>query len=121
MAERIGGIIRLQIDGEVYRIAGVWTRNLGVPMREELIGSEEVHGFKETARAPFLEGAMRDSGDLDLRALQSITGATVTMEMPNGKLFVLYDAFYSGEGNISSEEGEITARFVGMSAEEIAA
>ena len=121
MSERLGGIIRLQIDGEIYSVVGSWTRNLGVPMREALVGSDEVHGFKETPRYPFLEGAFRDSGSLDLRELQELRGVTVSMELPNGKLFVLYNAWYAGEGNVTTEEGEIAARFEGKSAEEIPA
>ena len=121
MAEPLGGIISLQIDGEVYRVVGSWTRNLGVPMREPLVGSDGVHGRKETPRVPFIEGIIRDSGDLDVRDLQELDGVTASMSLPNGKLFVLYDAWYAGEGNITTEEGEITARFEGMSAEEIPA
>jgi hypothetical protein len=117
--QRRGGIVRLQVDGEVYQVVGEWTRNLGRGMREALVGSDEVHGYKETPQTPFLEGVIRDRGDLDLDRLMRLDSATITMELPNGKVFVLYNAWFAGEGSITSDEGAVAVRFEGLSAEEI--
>jgi hypothetical protein len=72
-------------------------------------------------QAPFIEGKITDRGTLDLQKLVSIEDATVTLELANGKSILLREAWFAGEGNVSTEEGEIDVRFVGRSAEELTA
>jgi len=56
---------------------------------------------------------------LDLKALQETTEATVVLELANGKSIILREAWYAGEGTVSTQEGNIAARFEGISAEEL--
>lgn len=119
MSNRNGGILSVQVDGEVYQVVGDWTTNLGSPMREALVGSDSVHGYKELPQVPFVEGTMRDRRDLDRRRLTTIANATVTVALPNGKLFSLYEAWFAGEGSGTTENAELSVRFEGLSAEEI--
>lgn len=117
--QRRGGIIQVQINGEVIEVVGSWSHDLGGPVREAQVGSDGVvHGFKETTAVGFIEGEIRDSRTLNVAALRRITGATVTMDLPNGKTFVLRDAFAAGPWQGSTEEGVLAARFEG-SGEEI--
>jgi hypothetical protein len=117
--ERIGGIIRLTIDGTQQRAKGNFTYNLGANKREAVIGADGVHGYKETPQAPFIEGAISDSSSLDVASLLDLTDSTVILEVANGKSIVLRDAYYTGDGEVSAEEGEIKVKFEGVSAEEI--
>ena len=41
------------------------------------------------------------------------------MELANGKVVLLRDAWYAGEGNVGTEEANIQVRFEGLSGEEI--
>lgn len=116
---RVGGIIEIKIDGTLYKAKGEFTYNLGVAMKEAVVGADAVHGYKETPKAPFIEGAITDQVDLDVKALQKTSSATCTLSLANGKVVVLKDAWYASEGDISSEEGEIAFKMEGMSAEEI--
>jgi len=115
---RIGGIINVKISGVLHRAKGSWSYNLGLPKREAVVGSDAVHGFKETPQAAFVEGAITDSSDLDLRALVSATNATVTLELANGKVIILEGAWYAGDGTVTTEEGEIEVRFEAATGEE---
>lgn len=116
---RIGGIVEVKIDGALYKAKGEFTYNLGVNKKEAVVGSDGVHGYKEMPKAPFIEGAITDQVDLDVKALQKASNATCTLSLANGKIIVLKDAWYADDGDVSSEEGEIGFRMEGMSAEEI--
>lgn len=120
MNNRIGGIIFVKADGELFRAKGSWTYNKGAGMREGIAGSDSVHGYKELPQVPFIEGVITDHNDVDLDALLNIKDATITLELANDKIFVLRQAWFAGEGSVTTEEGEIEARFEGMDAEEVA-
>lgn len=120
MAERVGGILFVKVNGEQLRAKGSWTYNPGQPKREAIVGADQVHGYKEMPQVPFVEGAMTDSSELDLIKLMNTKDATCTLELGNGKVFVLREAWWAGDGNVTTEEGEIAARFEGISGEEVA-
>lgn len=117
---RIGGIIFIKVNGEQQQAKGSFTYNIGVPKKEMVVGSDSVHGFKESPVAPFIEGALTDYDQLDLEALQKTRDATITLELANNKVIVLEEAIYSGDGDVTTEEGEIKCRFEGMRGREIA-
>lgn len=111
--QRKGGIIQLQIDGEIYDARGNFTYNLGRPMREPIVGADRVHGYKEIPQVGFIEGEITDRGTLDLDAMVTIEQATITLELANGKMIVLSNANFAGEGTGNTEEGNIGVRFEG--------
>lgn len=116
---KIAGLIFIKVDGVQYRAKGNYTYNLGKPKREGVAGADGVHGYKETPQIPFIEGEITDSKDLDLSKFLEIDGATVTLELGNGKVILLRDAWNASEGTGNTEEGNISVRFEGMSAEEV--
>jgi hypothetical protein len=118
--QRRGGIIQLKVNGEVTDAKGNFTYNPGKPKREAVMGADRMHGFKETPQVAFIEGAITDRGTLDLAALATGSGLTITLELANGKTFVLRDAWFAGEGSATTEEGEISVRWEGANGEEIA-
>jgi hypothetical protein len=119
MSQRRAGLIQLQVNGEIHDAKGSFSYNLGRPMREAMIGADRVHGYKETPQIAFIEGAITDRGTLDVAALASGRDLTVTLSLANGKVIVLRDAWFAGEGTASTEEAEIPVRWEGSNAEEI--
>ena len=117
---RIGGIIALKVNGDIYFAKGNFTYNLGKPKREGVVGADTVHGYKETPQVPFVEGEITDRNELSLEDLVTLDDATITLELSNGKVITLSEAWYAGEGTGNTEEGNIACRFEGMSAEEVA-
>ena len=117
--KRVGGIMSFKIDGEMYFAKGDFTYNLGKPKREGVVGSDRVHGYKETPQIPFIEGEITDRGEMSLETLLGIKDATITLELGNDKVIVLREGWYASEGTVNTGEGNIQARFEGMSAEEI--
>lgn len=116
---RVGGIIFLKRDGNLLQAKGEFTINLGVPKRDAVIGADEVHGFSEKPQAPSLTGAITDNNELDVEAIMKIRDETVTIQLANGKTVIFREAFYAGDGNITTEEGEIEFMIQAISAEEI--
>lgn len=116
---RIGGIISLKINGDMYFAKGNFTYNLGKPKKEGVVGSDRVHGYKEVPQVPFIEGEITDRNELNLEDVVTLDDATVTLELANGKVIMLREAWYAGEGTGNTEEGNIALRIEGMSAEEV--
>lgn len=116
---RVGGIIFFKIDGQQFSAKGNFTYNIGIPKREAVIGSDGVHGFKELPQPSKIEGQITDNDELDLEALLRARDVTCTLELANGKVIVLQEAFYSADGDASSEEGEIQIMMTGVRGKEI--
>lgn len=117
--QRRAGLIQVQVNGEVFDAKGSFSYNLGRVKRETIIGSDSVHGYKEMPQAAYIEGAITDRSNLDVAAVVSGRDLTVTLTLGNGKVIVLRDAWFAGEGTASSEEAEIPVRWEGANAEEI--
>jgi hypothetical protein len=120
MSQRIAGKISFSVNGVRQNAKGSFSYNLGRDVRESVMGSDGFHGFMEKPQPAFIEGEISDRAGLDLAALVDTTDATVTLELGNGKVIALRDAFFAGEGTGNSEEGNIAVRFEGASAEEVA-
>jgi len=117
--QRRAGLIQLQVQGVIQDAKGNFSYNLGQPKREAIVGSDGVHGYKETPQVAFIEGAITDRGTLDLAALAIGTDLTITLTLGNGKVISLRSAWFASEGEASSEEAEIKVRWEGASAQEI--
>lgn len=109
---RVGGIIEVKSNGELYSAKGSWTYNLGKEKRETVLGSDTTHGFKTAPQEAMIAGAITDNIDLNLETLVLLEDATITLRLANGKIIVLKDGFFAGDGNGTTEEGEIEVKFV---------
>ncbi len=116
---RRAGTLHLKVSGVIHNAKGNFTYGLGTAKRETIIGADGVHGYKEEPQAPFIEGAITDRGDLNLKKLAQADGELITLELANGKTIALSSAWFSGEGTASTEEGEIPVRWEGLHAEEV--
>jgi len=119
MDRRVGGIIFLKVDGELFQAKGEFTYNINPTKRTSEVGQDVVHGFSEEPKVRFLEGTITDSNDLDLIGFQQITDATITLELANGKVIVFREAFFAGDGDAKTGAGEIDVRFEAIDAEEV--
>jgi hypothetical protein len=121
MSERRGGIIQLTVDGELFDCKGSFTANLGGDLNEMIVGSSGVTGHTSKPQPAFIEGLLTDRGGLSVKRLIAITSATVHLKLATGKVFVLTEAVYTGDGNITTDEGEINVKFSSSSGEEVTA
>lgn len=116
---RVGGILQFKLDGELFNAKGEFTYNIGQPKREAVIGADAIHGFKEEPQVPFIEGAVTDTDETDLESLLNFRDGTATLQLANGKIIVIREAFFAGEGSVTHTEGEIAIRIEGISGEEV--
>lgn len=112
------GKITLKTDSLVWDAKGSFTYNIGADKRTAIIGADRVHGHYSQPQVPFIEGIITDDADLDLPALLNGKNLTVTLELANGKTIILRQGWYAGEGNVTTEQGEIAVRWEGLSATE---
>jgi len=112
MTNRVrGGLLAVKVDGVTYSGVGNFTYNIGAPLRAALIGSTAVDGYSETPQSAFIAGEFRDGEDVDTEALVGMTDVTATLELANGKTFVIANAWFEGDGTGNSQEGNFAVRF----------
>jgi len=121
MSNRLAGRFFFNVDGVQQDAKGQFTYQLSGENRTAIVGPDRVHGFSAEVKVPFIEGKVTDRGSLDVAALQALEDTTVTLELQNGKVIVLRDAWFAGEGNISTDNAEIDVRFEGLGCEEVTA
>ena len=118
--QRRAGVIFFKVDGTQYDAKGNFTYAPGFEKKTAIVGADKVHGYAGEQTVPHIEGAITDAEDLVLANLLALNDATVTLELANGKVFMLRNAWYAGDGNPSTEQAEIPVRFEGLEGEEIA-
>lgn len=115
-----GGRLTLKVNGRAYPAAGEFKYGGGDDKRTALIGTNGVEGFTTEATVPFIEGEIF-KGDAFFDDISKIENATVTLELADGKVFSLYEAWTVNEkgGEAGSKEGKIQVRFEGMKKMEV--
>lgn len=117
---RVAGYLKLKINGVLKQGKGEFEYNLGQPKRTPVLNADgSVAGYKEEPQAPWIKGKITDSSDFDVVELLNLIDATATLDLANGKTFILQEAFYSGEGTINTAEAEIEYEMTGTRAEEL--
>ena len=114
------GTLFFKLEGVQQDARGSWKINVGGVKSTAIVGVDKVHGPKEEIMVPFFEGVFSDRGDFSLQALQKYRG-TPTLELANGKSYVLTGAWYAGDGELDPIEGEIAVRFEGLNMKEVVA
>lgn len=114
----IGGAVYLKLDGVQYMSRGNWTYNHGMPTRETVYDGANAVGYVERPQEPFIQGDMTVPAALDVGKLVVSDDVTVTLELDNGNVVVLRNAWFASEGTVDAHEGQISgAKFVGKSLE----
>jgi len=114
---RVGGLIEVKVDGGQVSAKGEFTCNPGLVKREPVMGQDGFHGYKETPQVAYIDGTITDLNETDVNALFSSTDSTATVSLANGKIFVLRKAYWAGDNDVKTGEGEIPFRMEGASGE----
>lgn len=121
MGQRIAGTCFLKINGEQVPLKGSFSFGLGRSTREGIVGPDRVHGFKELPTVPFIEGQITNTYEINLDSLSKLTEETIILELANGKIIALREAWSVNPDGLKgdTEEGAVDVRFEGLSAEEV--
>ena len=109
----IAGILYLKVDGRQYSLRGSVNISPHSRTNTPVTGQDGFHGHIEREVAPTIEAEISDRGDLSIMALQSITAATITAELVNGKTYILNEACFEGPAVLNGTEGNLTVKFFG--------
>lgn len=118
-ARRVGGILRVTVDGQTVLAKGSAKYQLGTSKKTGVVGADRVHGYKEEPMIPYVELTVTDTPDLDLRAFFDKSNATITVEGPNGKGCTLSESWFAADGVVDTAEGEIECKWEGIHCEEL--
>jgi len=116
---RRGGICFLKIDGVQQELKGNFSYRPKFQKKTAIKGNGDIHGYKEETMEPYIEGEFTDSAKVDLNKLVKTTDAVITLQVANGKTFILREAWYAGDGIVGTDEGNIAVRFEGKDGEEM--
>lgn len=115
----LSGLFNIKINGVLYTAKGNFTYNHGgIKHEAQLASNGSIAGFKTSRIIPFIEGEIIDTKDLDVKALKNTRDAEITLELANGKVFVLMGACWAGDGNIGTEDANLAVRFEGTDSDE---
>lgn len=113
----IGGTAYLKVDGVQYMSRGNWKYNFGMPTRSTVFDGNSAVGYTEAPQEPSIEGDMTVPAILDVATLVTLDDVTITLELENGNIVTLRNAWYAGDGTVDVNEGMMPAKFVGKSLE----
>lgn len=114
---KISGTAYFTVDGTRYSLKGNMTIALGAREREAVVGLDEVHGYKEIPAVAFIECDVTDKPDFNINVLNDLDDSTVTVELVNGKVAVLRNAWQANNIELNVDEGELSVRFEGKKGE----
>ena len=120
-ANRVGGVAFIKVDGFQYLLRGDLTVSIDLFERTGVAGQDSVHGYTENPRVPFISATLTDTGGMSLSQLQQVTCSTITVELNNGKVYILRDAWAAEARELNTAEGSVAVRFEGMAGEEMLA
>lgn len=121
MARKVGGRYSIAVDSEIIPLEGEATINQGFDENEPIVGPRGLEGYAANPQAPMISFSAVYTQDLDLKRIANITNAEVSIELPNGKVGVLREAFAVGNWEIGTARGSVAAGFAGVSYEEVGA
>ncbi len=111
---RLSGVAYFTVDGTSYMLSGELSYSPGDYERESLIGQDQVHGYKEKPRAPFISATLRDASALTVKDFNSMTKNTITLELANGKIVTRKNMWTTEAQEVKTEEGTFEVKWEGL-------
>jgi hypothetical protein len=112
---RLAGVAYISVDGQSYMLSGELSYSPGPVERETLTGQDQVHGYSEKPRAPFISGTFRDSSTLTVADFNAMTNVTVTCELANSKTVIGRNMWTTTAQEVKTPEATFEVRFEGFS------
>jgi hypothetical protein len=113
MAECVAGEVFVKIDSRQLSVRGTCTISPNRITRTPISGLDGFHGYQSVFRAPYIEVEITNRPQFPMTDLMALTNATVTAELENGEVWVLRNAFQSGDLEFNAADGTVTLRMEG--------
>ena len=115
----VGGVAEVRLGGAIVRLGATLNVMPGGLIREPAVGQSGPVGYTTKYEMPTLELELYDNAEASLEAIRAIAGATIQVNMNNGKSFVLTNAFYTEAMSFAADKGTHTAKFAGFTMREL--
>ena len=119
MAQRFAGIAFIMVDGNQLPLRGNFTVSPSRVERTMIAGQDEVHGYQELPRVPFIEGDISTTPEVNLEDIEDQRDVTVIAQLANGKQYTLASATCKAAFESNTRDGQIRVRWEGVWCEEI--
>lgn len=116
---KIAGTAFFKVDGVQYALQGNAQVNFSKVNREAMVGADGVHGYRETPMAPSIAITLTRTPEVSLATLARVTDSTITLDASDGKVYVLTEAFQSGELSYAVLDGTLPVTFTGRTIREL--
>jgi len=111
---RLAGVANISVDGVTYLLSGEFTYSSADTERKTLTGQDQVHGYSEMPRAPFISCTLRDAGTLTVKDFNAMTDVTIHAELANGKTITGRNMWTVNAQEVKTQESTFDVRFEGM-------
>jgi len=112
---RIAGTTYFKLDSEQLSLTGGIEVPLNTTSRDDVVGLDGSVDYKETFRAAYIKGTFKVPKDFPIDKISTSETMTATAELANGMVYVLREAWLSGEASLNAEEGTADLEFHGKS------
>ena len=119
MATRVSGVCYIRVNGTQYALRGNITVMGFTTVKEQIVGLDGVHGFREVPKAPSVSATFTNirRGSAEFIALQNIGKSTVqeniTVNAANGQVHTLYDVVVVNDPAYDPDSGEVSVEWSG--------
>lgn len=108
----VGGIAFVSVPGGPdFRLVGQASYKPGEVDREPAPGMDGGHGFTEKPVISSIKGQFRDSGGLAVAGIRKLVGATVVLELINGKTVTGSNMWTAAAEEVDAAEGTFSVEF----------
>jgi monomeric isocitrate dehydrogenase len=110
----IAGMSFIKIDGKSYQSNGEFTIKSANVKREPMPMADGSIHYSETVVPAMISGNLTTVPGVNPVTLQNAKNITVQVQAKNGKVYILKNAFFSGDGEINPKEGTFAVEFQGQ-------
>lgn len=116
---RIAGVAFWAVDGTRLAVRGNLTVSPSATEKTGIAGQDYVHGYSETPLVPYIQGDVSLQPGTRIADVDAITNSTITVELADGRVFTLKNAWRAGRSEVNSKDGQFQVRFEGTSCTEL--
>lgn len=108
---KVTGIVKIYVNGKLYRSKEGASLKTGGKMREEVVG-HSVYGYSEKVAAAELDATIAHMADSDIPEMNDLVDATLRFETDTGKTLMVANAFTSEPCELKSG-GDLSLKMKG--------
>lgn len=115
MSKLIAGTASFQIDGVIFTTNGEFDCTI-LNTKKEAVTTDnpKILFYKETIQPSVIKGKLFLTDELDPTVVTNIVNSVIQVQLKSGKVAILRDAFFSGDGTASAQDGTLDVEFSGI-------